>query len=310
MHGIHHVTAIAGNPARNLAFYRHTLGLRFVKKTVNFDDPASYHFYYGDEQGLPGTVLTFFLWEHAAPGMGGVGLAHTTMFRVPAAAIGFWVRRFCEKGVKHQAATGRFGEELIAFSDWDGMKLALVGVAGEERQAAWSDGAIPKEHAIRGIHGVELLLAAAGPTSEVLTDVLGFKGEGREAGSTRYRAGAGVGGIVDIREAHGSLKGRMGRGAVHHVAFRAADDAEQAAMAKRLVVGHRLSPTGQRDRQYFRSIYFHEPGGILFEIATDRPGFSVDEPLAELGSSLKLPPFLEPRRRELEGLLPSLEARR
>src|SRR5215510_4130527 len=199
--GIHHITAITGAARRNLDFYRRTFGLRLVKKTVNFDDPGTYHFYYGDETGAPGTILTFFPWEHAAAGRGGVGLTTTIS----------------------------------------------------------------------------------------------------------YRAGKGAGGVVDIREAAGFLQGRMGRGSVHHVAFRARDDAEQRDMAAKLVRDHRLYPTDQKNREYFRSIYFHEPGGILFEIATDEPGFTVDEPLADLGKGLKLPPFLEPRRKELEAVLPKLE---
>jgi glyoxalase family protein len=307
MHGIHHVTAIAGQPVRNLAFYTRTLGLRFVKRTVNFDDPGTYHFYFGDEVGHPGTILTFFAWEHAAPWRGGIGLAQTTTFRVPAGAIGYWAHRFVEKGVAHEPPVRRFGEPVLAFTDPDGMNLALVGVAGGEAEPAWSNGEIPAEHAIRGFHGVTLMLERATPTEAVLTDVLGFSAAAREGAIRRYRANHGSGGVVDIHEVGGFLSGRMGRGAVHHVAFRAADDAEQAEMARKLVESHRMQPTEQKDRQYFRSIYFFEPGGVLFEIATDVPGFTVDEPQATLGATLKLPPFLEPRRGELEAALPRLE---
>ena len=310
MRGIHHVTAIAGKPARNLDFYTRTLGLRFVKKTVNFDDPGTYHFYYGDEAGGPGTILTFFPWEHASPGRGGLGLAQTTAFRVPAASIGYWTHRLVAKGVKHEALIKRFGEPVLSFTDPDGMGLALVGAPGAAGEAAWSNGEIPAEHAIRGFHGVTLMLDSATPTGAILTDVLGFKETGREGGPggalVRYRANDGVGGAVDIREAKGFLAGRMGRGSVHHVAFRAADDAEQAEMARKLMKSHGMHPTEQKDRQYFRSVYFREPGGVLFEIATDEPGFTIDEPLADLGRSLKLPRFLEPRRTELEAVLPSL----
>jgi glyoxalase family protein len=308
MRGIHHVTAISGSPTRNLAFYTGTLGLRFVKRTVNFDDPGTYHLYYGDAAGAPGTILTFFAWEHAAAGRGGVGQALTTAFRVPEGSIGYWTHRLVEKGVKHEAPARAFGEPVVAFTDPDGMSLALVGVAGAESETAWSGGEVPAEHAIRGFHGVTLLLERAAPTGAVLTDVLGFAEVGRDGSQVRYRTGDGAGGIVDIREAPGFLGGRMGRGSVHHVAFRAADDAEQAAMAHKLVAGHSLFATEQKDRNYFRSIYFREPGGVLFEIATDAPGFTVDEPLADLGRSLKLPRFLEPRRRQIEAVLPSLEA--
>jgi len=307
MHGIHHVTAIAGKPNVNLDFYTRTLGLRFVKKTVNFDDPGTYHFYYGDEAGRPGTILTFFPWEHAAAGRYGVGLTHSTAFRVPASSMGFWTHRLVEKGVKHEALVKRFGEAVIDFTDPDGTSLALVGVAGVEDEPAWGSGGIPAEHAIRGFHGVTLMLEESGPTGAVLTDVLGFKEAARDGAHVQFTAGGAAGGLVDIRDADGFLAGRMGRGSVHHVAFRAANDAEQAAMARKLVEDHGLHVTEQKDRQYFRSVYFREPGGILFEIATDDPGFTLDESLATLGTALKLPPFLEPRRKQIEAMLPSLE---
>jgi glyoxalase family protein len=307
MHGIHHVTAIAGRPSRNLAFYARTLGLRFVKRTVNFDDPGTYHFYFGDEVGHPGTILTFFPWEHAAPGRNGVGLAQTTAFRVPAASIGYWMHRFVEKGVACEPLADRFGESVLGFTDPDGLSLALVGVNGAEAEPAWSDGEVPSEHAVRGFHGVTLMLDTAAPTGSILTEVLGFREAGREESFMRYRTNDGIGGVIDIREVGGFLAGRMGRGTVHHVAFRAADDAEQAAMARKLVDNRWAEVTEQKDRQYFRSVYFFEPGGVLFEIATDVPGFTVDEPQATLGTALKLPPFLEPSRQQIEAALPPLE---
>ena len=308
MPGLHHVTSIAGKAPRNLDFYTRTLGLRLVKRTVNFDDPGTYHLYYGDEAGRPGTVLTFFPWEHAVKGSLGVGETQETAFRVPASALGYWTQRFVERGVAHEMPEKRFGETVLAFSDPDGTRLALVAVPGAENEPAWSNGAIAAEHAIRGFHGVTLLLDDATRTGAILTDVLGFAEAGREDAIVRYRApGGAAGAVVDIREAKGFLRGRQGRGSVHHIAFRAADDAEQAAMAAKLAA-HGVHPTDQRDRNYFRSIYFREPGGVLFEIATDIPGFAVDEPLASLGSALKLPPFLEPRRGEIEKALPPLEA--
>ncbi len=308
MSGIHHVTAIAGNALRNFDFYTRTLGLRFVKKTVNFDDPGTYHFYYGDEAGHPGTILTFFPWEHAAAGRGGVGQTRQTTFRVPARSIGYWTHRFIEKGVAHEALEKRFGEAVLSFTDPDDMSLALVGVAGAEDETGWSNGDVPAEHAIRGFHGVTLLLESAVKTGAILTDVFGFKQTGREGSIIRYTApDKGVGGIVDIYEAKGFLPGRQGRGSVHHIAFRAADDADQAEMARKLVQEHGMHPTEQKDRNYFRSIYFREPGGVLFEIATDIPGFAVDEPLATLGQDLKLPAFLEAHRKEIENVLPVLE---
>jgi glyoxalase family protein len=307
MSGIHHVTAISGSAARNIDFYTRTLGLRLVKKTVNFDDPGTYHLYYGDEDGHPGTILTFFPWEHAAAGRNGVGLTEETAFRVPQSAIGYWTHRLIEKGVAHEALAHRFGEPVLAFTDPHGLRLALVGVAGAEDEPGWTAGEIPAEHAIRGFHGVTLMLESAGKTGAVLTEVLGFKETGREGSLIHYEAeGAGPGHVVVLRDAGGFLAGRMGRGSVHHVAFRAKDDAEQAAMAETLQSALGITTTEQKDRQYFRSVYFREPGGIIFEIATDAPGFAIDEPKATLGSALKLPPFLESHRQAIEAALPPL----
>jgi glyoxalase family protein len=310
MSGIHHVTAISGNAVRNLDFYEHALGLRFVKKTVNFDDPGTYHLYYGDEAGSPGTILTFFPWEHASPGRPGVGVGQETAFRVPASALGYWTHRFIAKGVAHEALEKRFGESVLPFTDPDGLRLALVGTAdaGAERGWSRSNGDIPAEHAVRGFHGVTLLLDDTAATGAVLADVLGFAKVGDEGPISRYRAGdASMGGVVDLHAAKGFLRGQVGRGSVHHIAFRAKDDAAQAAMAARLRDRHGLQTTEQKDRQYFRSVYFREPGGVLFEIATDDPGFTVDEPLASLGTALKLPRFLETHRKEIEAALPPLK---
>jgi glyoxalase family protein len=308
MSGIHHVTAISGKASRNLDFYTRTLGLRLVKKTVNFDDPGTYHLYYGDEVGTPGTILTFFPWEHAAPGRNGDGLTEETSFRVPAESIGYWTHRLIEKGVPHKALEKRFGEPVLAFSDPDGMSVALVGVSGASAEPAWSSGEISAEHAIRGFHGVTLMVAKAAPTGEILTDVFGFAETGREGSLVRYAAeDTSPGHILTIRETTGFLPGRMGRGSVHHLAFRAKDDPEQAQMAEKLVRNHGQRPTEQLDRNYFRSVYFREPGGVLFEIATDQPGFAADEPVASLGRELKLPASLEAHRREIEAALPPLQ---
>jgi glyoxalase family protein len=309
MSGIHHVTAIAGNPLKNFDFYTRDLGLRFVKKTVNFDDPTTYHFYYGDEVGHPGTILTFFPWEGAPAGRRGVGETHQTAFRVPARSLGYWVQRLVEKGISHQPLEKRFGESVLPFTDPDGMALALVGIPGAEDEPAWSNGDVPAEHAIRGFHGVTLLLESATKTAAILTDVFGFREVAREGSVIRFAAQGDVqGSIVDIYEAKGFLRGHQGVGSVHHIAFRAVDDAEQGRMAQKLVSAHGLHPTEQRDRNYFRSIYFREPGGVLFEIATDIPGFAVDEPVESLGHALKLPAFLERHRKEIENVLPDLGA--
>ena len=306
MSGIHHVTAIAGSALRNFDFYTHRLGLRFVKRTVNFDDPGTYHFYYGDETGSPGTILTFFFWEGAAPGRGGVGQTQQTAFRIPARSLGYWTHRFIETGIAHEALEKRFGESVLPFTDPDGMSLALVGVPGAESEAGWSNGDVPAEHAIRGFRGVTLLLEDAVKTGAILTDVLGFKESAREGSVIRFNALGAIDGVVDIYEAKGFLAGRQGSGSVHHVAFRATDDAHQSEMARKLIDTHGLQPTEQKDRNYFRSVYFREPGGILFEIATDIPGFAVDEPVELLGQTLKLPKFLEAHRKEIEEVLPPI----
>lgn len=306
-HGIHHVTAIAGEPRRNLAFYTATLGLRLVKRTVNFDDPGTYHFYFGDETGRPGTILTFFPWEHAAAGRVGIGETSETAFSVPEGSVGYWSHRLVEKGVPHGAIEKRFGRSLLPFRDPDGMPLALVGVPGAESEPAWSGGDVPAEHGLRGFHGVTLLLEDIALTGAILGDVLGFPESAREGPFVRHRSDARHGAFVDLRSAGGFLPGRLGRGSVHHVAFRASGDAEQAAMVARLAEHHRIRATEQKDRKYFRSVYFREPGGLLFEIATDEPGFTVDEPFEKLGETLKLPSFLEPRRSEVEAALPALD---
>ena len=305
MSGIHHVTAISGRADRNLDFYTRVLGLRLVKKTVNFDDPGTYHLYYGDEAGAPGTILTFFPWEHAAPGRLGPGETSETAFRVPAASIGYWSQRLIEKGVTHSGPEKRFGETVLPFTDQDGMAFTLVGVPGAETEKGYAS-EVPAEHAIRGFHGVTLLVAKAAPTAAIL-DVLGFRHVAQEGAITRYRAdGVTNGAVVDLREAGDFPRGRLGRGSVHHVAFRARDDAEEFALRDRLAKEQGIQTTEQKDRNYFRSIYFREPGGVLFEIATDDPGFAVDEPAASLGQSLKLPPMYESRRAEIEAKLPPL----
>ncbi|NVO12928.1 MAG: ring-cleaving dioxygenase [Rhodoplanes sp.] len=309
-HGIHHVTAMAGRAHRNLDIYARTLGLRLVKRTVNFDDPGTYHFYYGDETGQPGSIVTFFPWEHAAPGQVGVGETMETALRIPETAVAFWTHRLVAAGLRHEAPQKRFGETVLRVRDPDGMRLALVGVPGLEAEPAWSTAEIPAEAAIRGVHSVGLLLADPAPTAAILTDVLGFAEVGRDDEVVRYRAvdarDAGVGATVDLHTAGGPARGRLGAGSVHHVAFRAADDAAQADMVARLADRHGITTTGQRDRNYFRSVYFREPGGVLFEIATDQPGFAVDEPIASLGTALKLPPQLEPRRAAIEAVLPQV----
>lgn len=221
INGLHHVTAISGPARRNLDFYARVLGLRLVKKTVNFDDPGTYHLYFGDADAAPGSILTFFPWEHAAPGRLGVGETQETVYRVPEGSIGFWAHRFVEQGVPHEAPTKRFGETVLSFRDPDGMRLALVGLPGVEKEPAWAEGGIPAEHALRGFHSVSLLLADAAPTGAILDDVFGFTEIGREDTLIRYAAkGTAIGGVIDLRVAGGFLPARQGAGSVHHIAFR------------------------------------------------------------------------------------------
>jgi glyoxalase family protein len=305
--GIHHITAICGDPRRNVAFYTETLGLRMVKQTVNFDDPTTWHLYYGDETGSPGTALTSFAWgADLPPGRAGLGQAMATAFVIPERSLAYWTGRLAERGAPHDTPERRFGQTVVGFRDPDGMNLELVATKGARAQAAWSGGDVPAEHAIRGFYGVTLLVADAEPTARVLTEALGFAAEGSEDTRHRFTApGGALGTVVDVRAAPGFLPGRQGAGSVHHVAFRAQDDAaefEMASMARRLG----LQPTDQIDRKYFHSVYFREPNGILFEIATDAPGFTVDEPKETLGSALKLPDWYEKDRAKIETSLPPL----
>lgn len=305
--GLHHVTVISGPAPRNVDFYVRVLGLRLVKKTVNFDDPGTYHLYYGDETGKPGSIITFFPWENAARGRVGVGETLQIGLAVPRSSIGYWTQRLLEKGVTASAPAKSFGETVITFKDADGTGLALVGVDGLEASPGFSGAEVPAEHAIRGMHGVTLLVKEAGRTARVLEKVLGYEEIAREGALSRFRApGDALGNVVTLHEAGNFLRGNFGAGSVHHVAFRAADDAAQAEMARILRDEIGLTPTEVRDRHYFRSIYFREPNGVLFEIATDEPGFTVDEPVETLGQALKLPPFLEGHREVIEKVLPAL----
>ena len=306
--GIHHVTAIATDPRRNLEFYREALGLRLVKRTVNFDDPGTYHLYFGDELGRPGTILTFFPWPLARRGERGVGQVTTTALAVPEGSLGWWRDRLQRLSVPVEEPQRRFDEEAVAFLDPDGLRLELVAEEGVRAVEAWPQGAVSAEHAVRGIHSVALTLADPLATVELLTEGMGLRAAGEAPGRLRFAVGgtALVGRRVDLLPRPGTDIGRVAAGSVHHVAWRVAGDEEQASWRRRL--GERgLGVTPVQDRSYFRSIYFREPGGVLFEIATDEPGFTADEPAAELGSALRLPPWLEPHRPRIEATLPELE---
>ncbi|MEO6192226.1 MAG: ring-cleaving dioxygenase [Thermoanaerobaculia bacterium] len=307
--GIHHVTAMASDPQANVDFYTGVLGLRLVKKTVNFDDPGTYHLYYGDEVGHPGTIMTFFPWPLARRGAQGAGQATVTSFAVPAGSLGFWTERLSRLGVTFDGVKTRFDEEVLTLLDPDGLRLELVGRAADGRPG-WDGGPVPIEHAVRGFDGVTLTEWNLDVTRNVLAGTLGFRRVGEEGDRVRFEAGpgegVGAGSRVDVLASPSAARGRVSAGTVHHVAFRAADEADQLAW-RQAVDESGLSVTPVLDRQYFRSIYFREPGGVLFEIATDPPGFTWDEPVESLGSGLKLPPWLEESRSRIEAALPPVE---
>ena len=305
--GIHHITAIAGEPKRHVKFYTDGLGLRFVKRTVNFDDPTTWHLYYGDETGAPGSALTFFVWRDIPKGRHGVGEAQDIAFAVPQGSLDFWRKRLADKGIAFRDSPGRFGEKVIALDDPDGLKLELVEAPYAAALPGWTGGGVGAEHAIRGFHGITLEVRDPAPTVRVLTEVFGFKPAGVEGNRQRVVAKAGgIGSVIDLRTTSDAPRSAQGSGINHHIAFRAASDAEEMAMrGNALRIG--LSPTEQVQRFYFRSVYFREPNGILFEIATDDPGFTVDEAKETLGKKIMLPPWYEKHRAEIEAQLPALE---
>ena len=305
--GLHHVTAITGDVRRNVAFYTGTLGLRMVKVTVNYDDPTSYHLYYADRLGTPGTLMTFFGWPDAPRvRSSGTGQTGATAYAADPASLPFWRGRLVARGVAVEEST-RFGEPVLRFADPDGMTLEIIGSPESDPARAWTEGGVPAEHALRGFHSVTLLEAGRTATETLLTEQLGFERVATEGDRTRFRAaGATSAAYVDVVERPGAPRGRDGVGQVHHVAFRTADDAAQLGWQEKVArLGLRVSPV--MDRDYFHSIYFRDPGGVLFEIATDPPGFLTDETPAELGMHLKLPAWLESHRTEIEANLPPLK---
>lgn len=317
--GIHHVTAIASNPQRNIDFYTKILGLRLVKITVNFDDPTTYHLYYGDELGRPGTILTFFPWPNAPKGHRGNGQVVATSFLIPENATDFWIDRFKHEGTGFTNPISRFEDEeqVITFYDPDGLELELVAhkSAKYRNNNIRKNGPIPSKYAIRGFYSVTLAVEGYERTASVITKQLGFQSTREEGSRFRYELvrngkgnndnNEGPGSIVDVLCLPYSPPGYMGVGTVHHVAWRTPTDKQQIVL-RREVIKHGLNATPVIDRIYFHSVYFREPGGVLFEIATNSPGFAIDEKLEELGNRLMLPPWLEPDRRSLEKLLPKV----
>ncbi|SFB60454.1 glyoxalase family protein [Amycolatopsis marina] len=305
--GLHHVTAIGGDPQRNADFYLRTLGLRLVKTTVNFDDPGTYHLYYGDRSGKPGTLMTFFPWKDAPSGRHGTGQATTTSFSVPEASIGWWKQHLEDAGVETSRVTNRDAEDVLTFRDPDGLELALVAHPQGDPREPWDNGHVPAEHAVRGLHSVTLSVNREEATAGMLTEGLGLGFANQDRNRFRFTAGeGGPGALVDVLVTPDAPSGLVAAGTVHHVAWRAPDEPTQAAWREELV-DRGVQVTSILDRQYFRSIYFREPGGTLLEVATDEPGFGIDEPLLELGRALKLPPWLEPNREQIQAMLPKLE---
>ncbi len=303
--GLHHVTAIAGDPQENVDFYAGILGLRLVKKTVNFEDPGSYHLYYGDAAGNPGTIMTFFTWPGASRGRAGTGQVSATSFSVPEDSLGYWTERLVEHGVRFAKPERRFDETVLAFEDHDGLAVEIVAGPGREEGEAWTASPVPVEHAIRGIPGVTLSEQSGEVTENILTRLLGFEKVGEEDGRTRYLSSSPGGSFADVLALPEGTPGQTAVGTTHHVAWRAPDD-ETEKLWHEEIEARGLYVTPVLDRNYFHSIYFREPGGVLFEIATDPPGFAVDEDPDHLGESLKLPPWLERRRAEIERSLPPI----
>lgn len=318
--GIHHITAMAGDPRANVAFYTRVLGQRLVKRTVNFDDPGTHHLYYGDAVGTPGTILTFFPWPGARRGVRGNGEAVAVAYAVAPGALEFWQARLAQAGAAAGPLGERFGARVLPLLDPDGMAVELIE-SDAAPVAHWAEGPVEAGAALRGFHGVTLQVADAGASGALLEESFGYTQVGSEGNRTRYVAGGaggagsagGAGGApgrtVDLLVPPGAappVRSRLGAGSIHHVALRVAGDAEQAERRAALLrAGFSLTPV--QDRQYFRSVYFREPGGVLYELATDGPGFDRDEAVAELGGALKLPPWLEPRRAAIEAALPELD---
>ncbi|PGY13156.1 ring-cleaving dioxygenase [Bacillus sp. AFS031507] len=303
--GIHHISAMVNDAQRNIDFYAGVLGLRLVKKTINFDRPEVYHLYFGNETGEPGTVITFFPWAKQLKGRIGTGQVGVTSYIIPTGTIKFWEKRFKQFGIVFTSAN-RFGEKYLKFNDPDGLQLELIE-RDEGPINTWNFGGIQAENAIRGFGGAVLFSAQPHKTTEVLENTLGMECIGQENEFLRFKSEGHFGNTIDI-QLNPSVRGLMGAGTVHHIAWRAKDE-EDILRWRSLLQDKGYYPTEIRDRNYFKAVYFHEEGGILFEIATDLPGFSVDEPAAELGEKLMLPSWLESKREELEETLPPVEVR-
>jgi glyoxalase family protein len=303
--GIHHVTCITGDVQKCVDFYTGVLGLRFVKKSINQDLPDTYHIYFADYLGTPGTVMTFFGWPTWPARKTGSGQVTTVSFAVPEGALDFWSNRLEKLGVD-SSRVSRFETDAVVLRDADGIEIELVGQAADDRWKPWPDGPVDKDHAIRGFQSVMLTVAESGATIDLLTKTMGFRRQSTEGNRTRFETGAGgPHSTVDVVESPEGPVGEESIGTVHHVAWRTADAASQVAWRDLLTrAGRNVTPV--IDRWYFKSIYYREPGGVLFEIATDGPGFTVDENPEKLGTTLCLPPWFQVRRDRLDEILPPI----
>lgn len=300
--GIHHVTAIASDAQENIDFYTGFLGLLLVKKTVNFDAPEVYHFYYGDEDGNPGSILTFFPYSGLINGRHGKGMLNTTTFSVPVSSLNYWLQRFKKFNVEYKEPTERFdGETIVYFEDADGLGLELI-FNDKDKRPGYSRGNIPLENSIKGFYNVEIWEEGYERTAGLLTEQMDHKLIAEKGNRFRFAATDSPGNYIDILCSPDSLKGHAGSGTVHHIAF-ATSDKETQLEVRMKIVKRMLNPTPVLDRNYFTSIYFREPGGVLFEVATSGPGFAIDESKEHLGEALKLPTQFESRRKELENIL-------
>ena len=303
--GIHHISVLAGNPAENYNFYVNKLGMRMVKRSVNQDDPSTYHLFYGNEAGQPGSSLTFFPWPRAHKGNPGTGESVNVAFKVPKGSEEFWLKRLKDQDIEHSDIFDVFGNPSIRFQDPDGLELDLIFVGDAKEKVSEFKSTVSVEKAIQGFWSTRLKLTEAEGTADILEDVFGFKEKESSENLTRFETEANIGGNVIIETGDESL-GKGGRGIVHHVAFRAKDIEELKTLHEK-VLSKGLQPTQVIDRHWFNSVYFKEPGGVLFEIATDGPGYTSDEEFEHLGEKLVLPPWLEPRRTLIENTLPTLD---
>lgn len=304
--GLHHITAISSDAKRNLQFYTQVLGLRFVKKSVNQDDTGTYHLYYGNYTGAPGTALTFFPWAGLPRGRPGKGQSYATAFSVPANSLPFWQERLARLKVTTYPVETRFGDQVLPFQDHDGLRLELVATTEADDRAPTPSTDVPAEFAIRGFHSSTLAVSDAAPTAAVLTGQMGYTQKAQDGHRTRYTVAAGgPGTYIDVTTDPAIPRGLNGAGTIHHVAFRTPTDDTQIA-ARQTLVANSLHVSPVIDRAYFKSIYYREPNGVLFEIATDQPGFAIDEPVETLGTKLSLPPHLEAYRSEIEAGLPKI----